>query len=286
MNILTFDIEEWHHLLDVKLDLSESQKDHTIVANFVDNILENLEEINTKATFFCLGESAKKLPSVIKKIHQAGHDIGTHSYAHNLVYEQNKAEFEEDLMLSIDVLENIIQDKVIFYRAPGFSIKSARDFFYLEALHKAGIKVDSSIFPAKRSHGGISSLNVKSPSIIEVNKSFELIELPISLSGIWSMKLPPLGGGYFRLLPKEIISYIIKKNKYNMSYLHPRDFTTDQPKLDLPLFKFFKSYVGIKNASKKLEYIFKRHNFTSISDYLSSIDHNKLDRISIEIEKI
>ena len=67
MNILTFDIEEWHHLLDVKLDLSESQKDHTIVANFVDNILENLEEINTKATFFCLGESAKKLPSVIKK---------------------------------------------------------------------------------------------------------------------------------------------------------------------------------------------------------------------------
>ena len=35
MNILTFDIEEWHHLLDVKLDLSESQKDHTIVSNLL-----------------------------------------------------------------------------------------------------------------------------------------------------------------------------------------------------------------------------------------------------------
>jgi polysaccharide deacetylase family protein (PEP-CTERM system associated) len=286
MNILTFDIEEWYHLLDVRLDISESQKNHTIVANFVENILENLEEINTKATFFCLGESAKKFPSVIKKIHQAGHDIGTHSYAHNLVYQQSKIEFQEDLMLSIDILENIIQEKVIFYRAPGFSIKSARDFFYLEALNKAGIKVDSSIYPAIRSHGGISSLNVKSPSIIEVNKSFELVELPISLSGIGNIKFPPLGGGYFRLFPKEIISYILKKNKYNMSYLHPRDFITDQPKLDLPLFKFFKSYIGIKNASKKLEYIFERHNFTSISNYLSSIDLSKLERIAIETQKI
>ena len=46
-------------------------------------------------------------------------------YAHNLVYEQ-KSDYIDDLSKSISTLENIIKDKVRFYRAPGFSIKSKR----------------------------------------------------------------------------------------------------------------------------------------------------------------
>ena len=37
-----------------------------------------------------------------------------------------------------------------------------------------------------------------------------------------------------------------------MSYLHPRDFITNQPKLSLPMFKSFKSYVGIESATESL----------------------------------
>ncbi len=66
MNILTFDLEEWHHLLDIKLDLTEKQKNHSILAAFTEDILEKLENENTKATFFCLGESARKYPNIIK----------------------------------------------------------------------------------------------------------------------------------------------------------------------------------------------------------------------------
>ena len=191
MNILTFDLEEWHHLLDVRLDLTEKQKEYSILASFTENILEKLETKNSKATFFCLGESAERYPSIIKTIHDSGHDIGSHSYSHKLVYNQKKDDFINDLSKSIDLLENITGEKIEYYRAPGFSIKSKNDLFYLEILHKLGIKVDSSIFPALRSHGGISYFNIKSPTLLNVNEEFKILELPISLFGLIDLKFLP-----------------------------------------------------------------------------------------------
>ena len=283
MNILTFDLEEWHHLLDIKLDLTEKQREHSILAAFTEDILEKLENNNTKATFFCLGESASRYPSIIKTIYDSGHDIGSHSYAHNLVYEQKKSDYIDDLSKSISTLENIIKDKVRFYRAPGFSIKSKKDLFYLDALNEFGITVDSSIFPALRSHGGISDLDIRSPTILSINDRFKILEFPISLFGIGRLKIPPLGGGYFRLLPKSLISHLVSRNNYNMSYLHPRDFITNQPKLSLPMFKSFKSYVGIESANRKFDYIFGKHNFLSISQCLKSLDLDELPEVKVNL---
>ena len=281
MNILTFDLEEWHHLLDIKLDLTEKQRNYSILAAFTEDILEKLETKNTKATFFCLGESARKYPNIIRTIYDSGHDIGTHSYSHNLVYEQKKSDFIYDLSKSIDTLENIINDKVKFYRAPGFSIKSKKDLYYLEVLNKFGITVDSSIFPALRSHGGIFNLDINSPTVLNINDRFKVLELPISLFGLGRFKIPPLGGGYFRLLPKKFISHIVSKNNYNMSYLHPRDFIINQPTLNLPMFKSFKSYVGIESANRKFDYIFTKHDFISISQCLNSLDLDNLPEVKL-----
>ena len=105
--------------------------------------------------------------------------------------------------------------------------------YYLEVLNKFGITVDSSIFPALRSHGGIFNLDINSPTVLNINDRFKVLELPISLFGLGRFKIPPLGGGYFRLLPKKFISHIVSKNNYNMSYLHPRDFIINQLKTQL-----------------------------------------------------
>ena len=51
MNILTFDLEEWHHLLDIKLDLTEKQREHSILAAFTEDILESLKTIILKQLF-------------------------------------------------------------------------------------------------------------------------------------------------------------------------------------------------------------------------------------------
>ena len=86
MNILSFDIEEWFHILD-----HESIENESSWINFeyrlefnIERILELLENNNQKATFFCLGWVALKFPNILKKISESNYEIGTHSNMHGL----------------------------------------------------------------------------------------------------------------------------------------------------------------------------------------------------------
>lgn len=45
-------------------------------------VLDTLQHYGGHATFFCIGENIKKHPEVLKKIMDAGHTIGNHTYNH------------------------------------------------------------------------------------------------------------------------------------------------------------------------------------------------------------
>ncbi|MCK4638806.1 MAG: polysaccharide deacetylase family protein [Bacteroidales bacterium] len=45
-------------------------------------ILNILKIFNAKATFFCIGKNVKNYPETFKKIIEAGHDIGNHTFNH------------------------------------------------------------------------------------------------------------------------------------------------------------------------------------------------------------
>ena len=101
-------------------------------ADDIDQILEVLKNNNTKITFFIVGDWVDKYPETVKKIHEAGHEIGTHSNTHphvnNLSYEENIKEIEE----SCAKIEKITTKKPTLYRAPygeynNTVIKSAQD---------------------------------------------------------------------------------------------------------------------------------------------------------------
>ncbi|MBP7256370.1 MAG: polysaccharide deacetylase family protein [Chitinophagales bacterium] len=47
-----------------------------------DDVLTILESYNAKATFFCLGKNAEKMPDLLCKIVENGHAIGNHGYEH------------------------------------------------------------------------------------------------------------------------------------------------------------------------------------------------------------
>ena len=87
-------------------------------AEDIDKILEVLEENNVKITFFMVGDWIEKYPEAVKKIHDAGHEIGTHSDTHphvnNLSYEENVEEIEN----SNDKIENITGTRTNLYRTP------------------------------------------------------------------------------------------------------------------------------------------------------------------------
>ena len=122
MKILTFDIEEWFHILDN--DSTKTVKECLIKKQIhqYDRIFDFLAQSNQKATFFVVGWIAEKYPGVVKRIDEYGYEIGSHTHMHQLMYEQKRKEVQEDLQRSINIIESITGKKVNMFRAPGFSI--------------------------------------------------------------------------------------------------------------------------------------------------------------------
>lgn len=277
INILTFDIEEWFHILDNESTRSihEWNNYETRIYSNMEKIFSILEETNSKATFFCLGWIAKTYPDIIKKIVSKGYEIGSHSNLHQLVYEQSPKEFKSDLEKSIKTLEDISGKKVIYFRAPGFSIREENKWAF-EILVDQGIEIDSSVFPAPRAHGGFPSYKTQFPSIIHSN-GIVLKELPINYASIFGKSVIFSGGGYFRLIPYWLIKRWSNNTNYLIGYLHPRDFDSEQPMIrDLPLHRKFKSYIGLKAAPKKFETWLTDFKFIDISTANNIIDWSKV----------
>ncbi|MCK8104700.1 polysaccharide deacetylase family protein [Pseudoalteromonas sp. 2CM36K] len=282
MKILTFDIEDWFHILD-----NDSTKNVDVWNNFesridegVERILEMLDSRGLKATFFCLGWVAEKHPDIISKIFDCGHEIGSHSFSHQLAFDQTRQEFRDDLIKSIDILESITGNKITTYRAPGFSI-TEKNLWAFETLINCGIEVDSSVFPAKRAHGGLNSFGCAKPFIIS-SAGAEIKEFPINTRSFLGKDFIYSGGGYFRLLPKVYLERAFANDDYIMTYFHPRDFDATQPMIsDLTMARKFKSYVGITGAYKKLGGILDTNEFVSLGTAVKQVNWSDVQKFDV-----
>lgn len=278
MNILTFDIEDWYHLLDVKA--TKDEKDwvnyEVRIHKNVDIILDSLLARKKKATFFCLGWIAKRHPEIIKKIDDSGFEIASHSFSHQLVYELTPEQFKNDLTKSIDTLQQLTGKKVSIFRAPGFSFTQENQWVY-DILIESGITIDCSIFPGTRGHGGFSGLTKNAPFQIQ-SRSGLLKEFPINLTSFLNFSVAFSGGGYFRLLPFTLLKYFFSNNDYIMTYFHPRDFDAEQPVVPgLAPHRKFKSYCGLKGAFHKFERILDTFDFCDIQQAVSRTDWNSVE---------
>ncbi len=103
-------------------------------ADDIDTILEALKRQNVKITFFIVGEWADKNPEAVKKIYEAGHEIGSHSNTHphvnNLSYEKNQKEIAD----SVEKIKKITGEEIKLYRAPYGEYNNT----VIEAVEKAG----------------------------------------------------------------------------------------------------------------------------------------------------
>ena len=282
MRILTFDIEEWFHILDndsTRLENTWRGKETRIHRN-MDRIFELLDKHNQRATFFCIGWVAEKHPDVIKKIDALGYEIGSHSNLHQLVYEQSPEEFRQDLRVSIDRIESVTGKKITKYRSPGFSI--TKDALWaFEILSEEGIVTDCSVFPASRAHGGIADLDLRTPFVIK-HGSGQLREFPVSVTSMLGKNIIFSGGGYFRFFPYKVIKRLTSKEDYVMTYFHPRDFDPAQPMIkELPLSRKFKSYVGLKGALGKLDAFLRDYRFMDVAEAEKMIDWEGAGQLEI-----
>jgi polysaccharide deacetylase family protein (PEP-CTERM system associated) len=282
MKVLTFDIEEWFHILDNKKTKSvkEWNKFDSRIHLGMDLIYDVLQKTKKSATFFVVGWMAEKYPNIIREISERGYEIGSHTHLHQLAYDQDRTTFFNDVEKSIKTLEDCTGKKVTSFRAPGFSITKNNKWAF-EVLHELGITKDSSVFPAGRSHGGLPSYARSEPSILKYN-GIQLKEFPINTHTILGKPFIFSGGGYFRLLPYELIKSFTKKSDYVMSYFHPRDFDHEQPLVPgLSLSRRFKSYVGLKKCKSKLELWLNDFDFIDLNHADQSINWDNVPLIKL-----
>lgn len=275
MNILTFDIEEWFHILDFEETRSEAQwKSYEVrIYENVERIFRILEGTNTQATFFVIGWIAKTYPDLVRQI-SSKYQIGSHTMNHQLIWQQSPSEFRADVESSVKLLEDLTGQKVTSFRVPGFSIRESEGWAF-ETLAELGITTDCSVFPAHHAHGGMPSYANPVPSIISY-KGIKMHEFPVTTKCIAGHHLMFSGGGYFRLFPYPLIKKWSAEQEYLLAYIHPRDLDAGQPMLKgLPLKRKFKSYVGLKGAENKLRRYLSDFEFIDVATAEKMVDWNR-----------
>lgn len=280
MNVLTFDIEDWYNCDFISGDFDWG-KHEVRIYDGVHRILNELDRRGLKGTFFCLGWLAENHPSIIKEIADRGHEVGCHSYQHELSHRFTLEEFIADTKKAKTLIEQVIGKEVKIFRAPGFSI-TKNNICALKALADMGFEYDCSMFPAEHDYGGMPSYGDGVPKLIDLGDGRFIKEFPINIRVVAGKNIVFSGGGFFRLFPYCLIKYWAKGSDYMMTYFHPRDFDTGQPVVPgLPMMRRFKSYVGIKGAFRKFQRLLDDFEFVNVEQADKKIEWDAVEHLNI-----
>ena len=170
-------------------------------------LLDMYEKYGVKATFFFTGHIAQLYPDVVKMAYDRGHEVGSHGLTHEVSKAFDVLSPEEQLShlkQSKQILEDIIGDEVVSFRAPAARVDKA----FPQVLAEAGFKVDSSVSSQRLdmmfSFGAMKKLHwltaprkayfVQPDNIFRKGKS-DILEAPISAFGF------PYIGTFMRIAP-------------------------------------------------------------------------------------
>ena len=152
VDVFTVDFEDWYQ--GIEIERGQWNRFESRIRVGTCRLLDLLEEAGTRATFFILGVAAEEAPDLVREISHRGHEIATHGYGHEFVYNLGAEGFRADLQRSLEVLAGLVSDPVRGYRAPYFSI--TRDSLWaFDVMLECGIRYDSSVFPVRNHRYGI-----------------------------------------------------------------------------------------------------------------------------------
>lgn len=256
-NAMTIDVEDYFQVSAFAPVISRDswpERECRVEQN-VARILDMLERRGVHATFFTLGWIAERYPAMVRRIVAGGHELASHGYGHLRASDQSRAEFTDDITRSKAILEDIGGQAVLGYRAPSFSIGTA-NLWALDALHEAGYRYSSSIYPIQHDHYGMPD----APRFaFYPNGPDGLLEIPITTVEVMARKLPAGGGGYFRLLPYALSRWMMERvNQVDQQsaifYFHPWEIDPGQPRPEGASLKSrFRHYVNLERMEGRIE---------------------------------
>jgi polysaccharide deacetylase family protein (PEP-CTERM system associated) len=232
-------------------------------------LLDLLAERSIRATFFVVGQLARSDPSLVRAIHEGGHEVASHGWDHRRVVEMTPAVFRDDVRQSKDALEQVTGSAVLGFRAPTFSIVR-QTAWALDVLAELELLYDSSIYPVRHDRYGVPGAP-RAPFLAR-GMQHAILEIPPATLRVLGGNVPVGGGGYFRLFPLGLLEMALQQVRRScrpavaMLYFHPWEFDPDQPRLRLRPLSRFRTYVGIGRSRGRLAALLSRHEYARAVD--------------------
>ena len=265
---LTIDLEDYFHteVASQGVSFADWEKQPSRIEASTHRLLELLDGSQTWGTFFVLGWVAKRYPRLVHEIHQRGHEIGCHSLDHRLVSRMNPAEFLETTRTAKDLIESVIQEPILGYRAPCFSITPGCEWAF-DALARLGFTYDSSVHPVHHPVYG----NPTAPRAAYAVADGQLMEFPIATWKVAGRNLSVGGGAYLRLLPYQYIqrglaAWERQMQSPAMLYLHPWEIDPYQPYIPLSFQSTVRQTWGTRTMEDKLQNLLHQFKFAPVRE--------------------
>ncbi|HTC07025.1 MAG TPA: polysaccharide deacetylase family protein, partial [Xanthobacteraceae bacterium] len=130
--VITIDPSEYQRLGTLNYQQTLPLADHEVVLTFDDGpispysnqVLDILASQCVKGLFFLVGEMAKAYPATVRRIHDEGHTIGSHSQDHPLRFDRiSDAKVRWEIDAGIDNVSAALGEAgglAPFFRIPGF----------------------------------------------------------------------------------------------------------------------------------------------------------------------
>jgi len=263
----TVDVEDWYQsCIDYDAPISER-----VVRNS-ERLLGVLDEHGVKGTFFVQGMVAEAFPELVASLVADGHEVQAHGYSHRPLDRMTPAELRDELERSKKTVEDAAGMPVTAFRAQDFSILE-QNLWALETLAEVGFEVDSSIFPMRSRHYGISGWPLD-PHYICLEGGAKILEVPVAIWSLGPVRVPVSGGGYLRLLPRSVIERglraVASEGRPAVFYCHPYEFSPDelQDYRDVPARVRFSQGVGRKAFPRRVRRLLESFAFGRFSDVL------------------
>lgn len=266
-SVFTVDLEEWYHANYAGAPTVPSRGDDRVV-NETRRLLRLLDAADVRATFFVLGETAEAQPTLIADVAAAGHEIASHSYTHDLVYEMTREEFTRQAERSKALLESVANVPVVGFRAPSWSVDHRTPWVW-DVLGELGYRYSSSLFPFRTFLYGDGDAPRFS------HRRGSIWEIPPTTAKFGRRRVPFSGGFYLRSLPVGVIGVCARRvwaeGEAVMYYVHPREVDPDQPRLDLTRMQRLGHYYGLRRTEAKLARVLRWSKFARVIDLLEGV---------------
>jgi len=274
VNAMSIDVEDYFQVSAFDRVVPRSAWDamESRVTGNTMRLLDLFDEYQVRATFFVLAWVAERHPAIVAEIVRRGHEVASHGYGHELVYNLTPDAFRADIRRARQVLEDIGGQPVAGYRAPSYSI-TAQSMWALDVLIEEGYRYDSSIFPIRHDRYGVPGSPRHAYTIDR--PAGRIVEAPPSTVAIGPLTLPVAGGGYFRLLPylwteRGLARLNRREGKPAVFYLHPWEIDPSQPRLAADWLGRFRHYRNLHATEGRLRRLLGAFRFGPMRDVLAT----------------